>query len=77
MSGSEVSAPGPMLEALLARMPEQLAEDVRGVRNLFIITGCSAKDASVKVAELYSPPRVTRELDRFSEPGSGVDVRPD
>ena len=61
--GMEVaSTVDPMLEALVARMPPALAMEARGMRNLFIIKGCSPREARQKVAELYSPPRVTREL---------------
>ena len=61
--GMEVaSTVDPMLEALVARMPPALAVEARGMRNLFIINGCSPREARLKVAELYSPPRVTREL---------------
>ena len=61
--GMEVaSTVDPMLEALVARMPPALAVEAHGMRNLVIINGCSPHDARLKVAELYSPPRVTQEL---------------
>ena len=57
--GSEAD---PMLEALLATMTAELAEDARSINNLFIINGCTSRDAQKKVVELYSPPRVTSAL---------------
>ena len=51
-----------MLEALLAAMPEQLAADARGARGLFIVSGCPPRQAQHNAAELYSPPRVARQL---------------
>ena len=52
----------PMLEALLATMTSTLAADAKSIRNLFIVSGCTAQDAQRKVVELYSPPRVARAL---------------
>ena len=52
----------PMLVALLAGTPKQLAEDVQSVRGLFIVSGRQPRQAQRKVAELYIPPRVAREL---------------
>ena len=52
----------PMLDALIASMPGKLAESATAVKNLFIISGCPARAAQRRVVELFSPPRVTREL---------------
>ena len=60
-----------MLDALLKSMPKQLVEEARGIHNLFILTGCTAASATRKVAELYSPPRVTKEIGRFPNLSAG------
>ena len=51
-----------MLEVRLASMTTALADGARSINNLSIVRGCSTRDAQRKVAELYSPPRATREL---------------
>ena len=53
---------GPTVEALLATMPDQIADDARGVRDLFIVSGCPVWEAQHTVVELYSPPRAAREF---------------
>jgi hypothetical protein len=55
MSDSQ-SIVDPMLEALLANMPEHMADDAKGIRDLFIVSGCSPQESKLKVVELYSPP---------------------
>eukprot|EP00969_Alexandrium_andersonii_P299439 13238702-Alexandrium_andersonii.AAC.1 len=52
----------PMLEALLGRMSARVADEARSIRVLFTLRGCEPRAAALKVVELYSPPRVTREL---------------
>ena len=42
-------------------IPDQLAEDARGIRGLVISSGRPALHAQRKAAELYSPSQVTRE----------------
>eukprot|EP00969_Alexandrium_andersonii_P212813 9397014-Alexandrium_andersonii.AAC.1 len=39
-----------------------MASEARSVRALFAIHGCELREATLKVVELYSPPRATREL---------------
>ena len=68
MSDAQINE-DPMLDALLASMPAPVAEEARGVRNLFIVSGCSPRAAQCKVAELYSPPRVTKVLGEAQGPG--------
>ena len=50
----------PMLGALLAAMPDQLAKDARGIRYICIASGHAPGLAQQTVAELYSPPHVAR-----------------
>eukprot|EP00969_Alexandrium_andersonii_P171310 7572846-Alexandrium_andersonii.AAC.1 len=52
----------PMLEALLGRMSARMASEARSVRALFAVHGCELQEAALKVVELCSPHRVTREL---------------
>ena len=59
------AAMGPMLEALLACMANELADEVTGTNNLCLVSSCSPRVARRKAAELYSPPGATRELGRF------------
>ena len=48
---------------LLTRgMPVEIARDFVNIYELFLINGVSASDARAKVCELYSPPRVTAEM---------------
>ena len=69
----------PRLEALLGNMQSELAEEARGARYLFIARGCSVWGAQQNAAELYSPPRVARELGRFPHlaGGSTLDLSAD
>eukprot|EP00969_Alexandrium_andersonii_P212857 9398963-Alexandrium_andersonii.AAC.1 len=60
-----------------------MASEVRSVRALFAVHGCGPQEAALKVVELYSPPRVTRELKSRSlgrrypifEPGTTFDLQ--
>eukprot|EP00974_Lingulodinium_polyedra_P071635 6929489-Lingulodinium_polyedra.AAC.1 len=72
------AAPGPedaMLGALFASMPVQLRREAEGLLDLFAIHGCSAADSKRKVAELYSPPRVTVELGKMRRVCPGLSLR--
>ena len=54
-------------------MPDQMAEDARGIRELFIVSGCSPRESQLKVVELYSPQsgaRVAGEVDGAGGPQS-------
>ena len=52
----------PMFEALLYTMAVNLAVDAQSVKHLCISHGRTVKDTLHKVVDIYSPPRVTREL---------------
>eukprot|EP00969_Alexandrium_andersonii_P142421 6297475-Alexandrium_andersonii.AAC.1 len=74
-----------MLEALLGRMSACMACEAQSIRALFAVHGCEPREAALKVVELYSPPRVTRELKSRSSggrfppfaPGSTFDLQAD
>ena len=70
------------MRALMKRgMPEGVARDYINVYELFLIHGASAGDARKKVTELFSPPRVTAEIQRLPiinlVVGSTFDLRMD
>eukprot|EP00969_Alexandrium_andersonii_P361952 15458681-Alexandrium_andersonii.AAC.1 len=66
-------------------MSARMACEAQGIRALFAVHGCEPREAALKVVELYSPPRVTREFKSRSlgrrypafEPGSTFDFRAD
>ena len=51
-----------MLDALLSKMPPGVAAEARAVRDLLMVSGCPRGACHRKVVELFSPPRVTKEL---------------
>eukprot|EP00969_Alexandrium_andersonii_P370307 15476992-Alexandrium_andersonii.AAC.1 len=75
----------PMLEALLGRMSARMAGEARSSRALFAVHGCEPPESTLKVVELYSLPRTTRELKSRSlgrrypvfEPDSAFDLQAD
>jgi hypothetical protein len=54
-----------MLELLQAGMPSDVAKDFINIYELLLIQGASRGIARAKVAELFSPPRVTEEIRRI------------
>jgi hypothetical protein len=46
-------------------VPESIAKDFVHIYELFLVSGASASEARMKVSELFSPPRVTLELQRI------------
>ena len=53
------------MHALMKKgMPEQVAKEYINMYELFLVHGASAGDARKKVTELFSPPRVTAEMQR-------------
>ena len=70
------------LAALKKRgMPESVAREYIGIYELFLIHGVPANEARKKVTELFSPPRVTAEIQRLPVlnlvAGSTFDLRMD
>ena len=53
------------LGSMVKSMPEDLRNTVRELLELYALNGVSNKDAEKAVAELFSPPRVTKELRRM------------
>ena len=51
-----------MIGLLTRGMPVEIAKDFVNLYELFLINGVSATEATGKVCELYSPPRVTAEM---------------
>ena len=51
-----------MIGLLTRGMPVEIAKDFVNLYELFLINGVSASEARAKVCELYSPPRVTAEM---------------
>jgi hypothetical protein len=54
-----------MMGLLQAGMPNDVAKDFLNIYELFLIQGASRGVARAKVAELFSPPRVTEEIRRM------------
>ena len=54
-----------MLGLLQAGMPSDVAKDFINIYELLLIQGASRGTARAKVAELFSPPRVTEEIRRI------------
>lgn len=73
------------LGTLRRGMPPGLQEEVEELLDLFAVRGYSRADARLRVSELYSPPRVTSELQRMRQfcpgmvlwPGSTFDLASD
>jgi len=70
------------IHALIIKgMPEQVAKEYINTYELFLVHGVSAGDAKKKVTELFSPPRVTAELQRMPTinlaAGATYDLRAD
>ncbi len=66
----------PMLDALLKSMPKQLAEEARGVHNLFILTGCTAASAKRKGGRALQPAEGHEGDWEVPEPVGGFNLRP-
>ena len=58
-----------MMNLLEAGMPKETAKQYLHIYELFLIHGVSRGVAKAKVAELYSPPRVTEEMRRIPNLG--------
>ena len=58
---------------LPAEMPKSAKIEATNLAELFMVHGVDAKRARAKVVELYSPPRVTKELTIFA-PLRRIDV---
>ena len=54
-----------MLGLLQAGMPSDVAKDFINIYELLLIQGASRGIARAKVAELFSPPRITEEIRRL------------
>jgi hypothetical protein len=54
-----------MIGLLQANMPKEVAKDFLNIYELFLIQGASRGIARAKVAELFSPPRVTEGMRRI------------
>ena len=62
-------------------MPKEVAKDCSAVYDMFVMHGASPGEAKAKVCELYSPPRVTAQIDQMPNlnlcGGSTFDLRVD
>ena len=54
-----------MVDSLFRRMPRRVGEEATRIYELLLTDGCDPCDAKTKVCELYSPPRVTKELGKL------------
>ena len=52
-------------EGVTLRFDRQTAREANSIYELLLVHGVSRGDAAAKVAELYSPPRVTAQLGRL------------
>ena len=70
-----------MVDSLFRRMPRRVGEEATRIYELVLAHGCDPCDAKTKVCELYSPPRVTKELGKLPilslVAGSCFDLRMD
>ena len=54
--------PDDMIDGMFKGLPESLAKEATHIYELLLVTGVEPSTAKLKVAELYSPPRVTHEM---------------
>ena len=54
-----------MIDAVFRSLPRRLGGQATRLMELLLTTGLSPGDAKLKVSELFSPPRLTRELGRL------------
>ena len=57
-----------MIDGLYKELSEANAKEATIIYELLLVSGADPEVAKLKVAELYSPPRVTRELQRLPPP---------
>ena len=65
MVDTDPGAWGQALRRLVKRMPPRLQREAADLLTLYALSGAPDAPATRAVVELYSPPRVTKELEKF------------